>query len=116
MWIWVNESDTNNNYTEEFPDHFDLNYCMLYFIQLMIFGQTDNLGKNAMFDTWDGEHWYPRPYDLDSQAGLDNNGNDNVATFVEIKPEFSLNYNPNYTQQELEDNYLLEESLIPYGV
>jgi len=40
---------------------------MLYFIQLMVFGQTDNLGKNAMFDTWgDTGIWYPRPYDLDS--------------------------------------------------
>jgi hypothetical protein len=46
---------------------------------------------------------------------LDNNGNDNIAPFVEIKPEFSLNWNPNYTPEEKAENYLLEESLIPYG-
>lgn len=117
MWTWVNKSDTlgKDDYIAQFKQHFDVDYCVLYFIQLMIFGQTDNLGKNAMFDCWDGAHWYPRPYDLDSQAGLDNNGNDNVAPFVEIKPEFSLNWNPNYTPEQRAENYLLEESLIPYG-
>lgn len=96
MWSWVSKSGeyTVEQYQSEFQNYFDLEYCMIYFIQLMIFGQTDNLGKNAMFDCWDGQHWYPRPYDLDSQAGLDNNGNDNIAPFVEIKPEFSLDYDP----------------------
>lgn len=118
VWSWVNNSDeySNEKYKNEFEQHFDLHYCMLYFIQLMIFGQTDNLGKNAMFDTWgDTDIWYPRPYDLDSEAGLDNNGNDNVAPFIEIKPEFSLDYSPLYTQQDLIDNKLTEDSLIEYG-
>lgn len=122
MWSWVAQSDTysKQKYITEFPQYFDLDYCMLYFIQLMIFAQTDNLGKNAMFDCWDGEHWYPRPYDLDSEAGLDNNGNDNIAPFVEIKPEFSLNYDPNYTREQMEENYLILDddgtvSKIPYA-
>lgn len=119
MWIWVSRSDRvgdlNFNYVNEFPDYFNVDYCILYFIQLMVFGQTDNLGKNAMFDTWDGLHWYPRPYDLDSEAGLDNNGNDNVAPFVEIKPEFSRNYDPNYTLEELTENFLLPNSTIYYA-
>lgn len=117
MWSWVSKSDEYDveKYKNEFTNYFDLHYCMLYFIQLMIFGQTDNLGKNAMFDCWNGEIWYPRPYDLDSQAGLDNNGNDNIAPFVEIKPEFSLNYDSSYTQEQLEENYLTEDSTILYG-
>lgn len=117
MWIWVNTSDTldQTTYKTQFVQYFDKYYCMLYFIQLMIFAQTDNLGKNAMFDCWDGQIWYPRPYDLDSQSGLDNNGFDNIATFVEIKPEFSLDYAPNLTQQQLEERYLTEESRITYN-
>lgn len=117
MWEWVSKSDNyeKDTYKSQFTEHFDLQYCMLYFIQLMIFAQTDNLGKNAMFDCWDGIHWYPRPYDLDSQAGLDNNGNDNIAPFVEIKPEFSLNWNANYTEEEKAAEYLLEDSQIKYG-
>lgn len=116
MWWWVYKSDTLSQsvYKENFIKHFDLHYCIIYFINLMIYAQTDNLGKNAMFDCWDGEHWYPRPYDLDSAAGLDNNGNDNVATFVEIKPEFSLNYDINKSEdyEWLSENYLLEEPVI----
>lgn len=117
MWSWVAQSDEYDleAYRTGFVQHFNLEYCMLYFINLMIFAQTDNLGKNAMFDSWDGEIWYPRPYDLDSQAGLDNNGNDNIAPFVEIKPEFSLNYDSNYTQEELAANFLLQSSTIKYG-
>ena len=118
MWAWVNNSDSLDEsvYKEQFVQHFDLKYCMLYFIQLMVFGQTDNLGKNAMFDTWgDTGIWYPRPYDLDSQTGLDNAGNDNIAPFVEIKPEFSLNYSPLYTQEQLVELNLTDKSTIRYG-
>ena len=116
MWSWVNMSDTltQEQYKAQFPTHFDLNYCMLYFINLMIYAQTDNLGKNAMFDCWDGEHWYPRPYDLDSECGLDNNGNDNIAPFVEIRPSFSLNYDIEKANDYawLSENYLLDETVI----
>lgn len=118
MWSWVNTSDTldQTTYRSQFENHFDLYYCILYFIQLMIFGQTDNLGKNAMFDTWGNTNiWYPRPYDLDSEAGLDNNGNDNVATFIEIMPEFSLDYSPLFTQEELVEKKLTQDSLIEYN-
>lgn len=115
FWIWVNRSDTNPNYRDEFENYFDLHYCMLYFIQLMVYGQTDNLGKNAMFDSWDGIHWFPRPYDLDSEAGLDNNGNDNIPPFAEIMPAFSLDYNSNYNADQLAENHLLQDSTINYG-
>lgn len=115
-WIWVYNSANldNETYRRQFVEHFDLDYCKLYFIQLMIYAQTDNLGKNAMFDMWgtynqeskkydfSNSKLYPRPYDLDSEAGLDNNGNDNIATFVEIKPEFSLDYDPNFDYSDLE--------------
>ena len=116
MWYWVYTSDqlSQSDYKTQFVEHFDLSYCMIYFINLMTYAQTDNLGKNAMFDCWDGEHWYPRPYDLDSEAGLDNNGNDNIATFVEIRPNFSLNYDEDRASdyQWLSDNYLLDEDVI----
>lgn len=133
MWSWVNLSNTytEEKYQNEFENHFNLHYCMLYFIQLMIFGQTDNLGKNAMFDTWgekriigtdlndnpiySDEIWYPRPYDLDSQAGLDNEGKDVVATFVEIMPEFSLDYIPGLTLEEYIERKLTQDSIIEYN-
>ena len=116
MWWWVYKSDTltPSDYRDGFVQHFDLAYCMIYFINLMTYAQTDNLGKNAMFDYWDGDgKWYPRPYDLDSEAGIDNNGNDNIAPFVEIRAPFSLNYDPaketDYAWRD--SNYLIDEEV-----
>ena len=116
MWWWVYKSDTltPSDYRDGFVQHFDLDYCMIYFINLMTYAQTDNLGKNAMFDYWVGDgKWYPRPYDLDSEAGLDNNGNDNIAPFVEIRAPFSLNYDPaketDYAWRD--SNYLIDEKV-----
>lgn len=116
MWWWVYKSDTltPSDYRSGFVQHFDLSYCMIYFINLMIYAQTDNLGKNAMFDYWYGDgKWYPRPYDLDSEAGLDNNGNDNIAPFVEIRAPFSLNYDPSKETDYAwrADNYLIDEEV-----
>lgn len=103
MFYWVANSTSLSEYDYklQFVQYFNFEYCALYFINLMVFAQTDNLGKNCMFDQWfdpDGENsdkdclWYPRPYDLDSQAGLENRGYEGVAPFVEIAPRFSLNY------------------------
>ena len=40
----------------------------------MVFQLVDSLGKNLMLSTWDGNIWYPQPYDLDTGIGLDNSG------------------------------------------
>lgn len=116
MWWWVYKSDTlsSSDYKSQFEDYFDLTYCMLYFINLMAYAQTDNLGKNAMFDSWGDGIWYPRPYDLDSEAGLDNNGNDNIAPFVEIRAPFSLNYDVSKENDYAwrAANWLIDERII----
>ena len=116
MWWWVYNSDTlsQSDYQREFVQHFNLAYCIIYFINLMTYAQTDNLGKNAMFDYWSGDgKWYPRPYDLDSETGLDNNGNDNIAPFVEICAPFSLNYdiNKQYDYAWRAENYLIDKQV-----
>ena len=71
----------------------------------MYFAQTDNAGKNAMFDFWVETSevtnkdllelskvgkWYPRPYDMDTELGLSNTGRDNISSGVEINNELSL--------------------------
>ena len=65
----------------------------------MVFAQIDNVGKNAMFDAWGTINpetqeitWgkiYPRPYDMDSQMGETNNGEDIIPISAEISPIFS---------------------------
>lgn len=73
-WVYDNCSD-EKNFRKDFEKYFSLEYCIAYYLQMMVFTQVDNAGKNAMFDTWNGK-LYPRPYDMDTQMGLDNSGQD----------------------------------------
>lgn len=67
----------------QFKRRFNLNYCLLYYLQMIVFAQVDNAGKNCMWDTWDGIMWFPRPYDQDTMAGLDNSGLEIIDPDVE---------------------------------
>ena len=83
-----------NRFRKEFSTYFSYEYCLTYFLQMMLFAQIDNVGKNAMFDCWrlKGGNWgplYPRPYDMDSQMGENNSGEDIILTSAEISPVFS---------------------------
>lgn len=80
---------------EEFHKYFSFEYCLAYYLQALAFTQADNIGKNAMFDSWylpdesspTGYSWsplYPRPYDMDSQMGLNNQGQDTILTSAEV--------------------------------
>lgn len=89
MIDWVSSasktSGTENDiFRSEFNQYFNLLYCIIYYLQMILFGQVDNAGKNSMWDSWDGLIWMPRPYDLDTQAGLDNTG------FEVINPDAEL--------------------------
>lgn len=73
-WVYSN-CNNEKNFRKDFEKYFSLEYCIAYYLQMMVFTQVDNAGKNAMFDTWNGK-LYPRPYDMDTQMGLDNSGQD----------------------------------------
>ena len=136
-----------NSFKEEFKKYFDEGYTLTYFLQMMMFGQVDNAGKNSMWDTWltrvtntdsdgntiyydkddreieeitiDGKirfkykdikidnvnrqdyylddegyvdedymkynaKFYIRPYDMDTQVGLNNTGEDVIGSDVEL--------------------------------
>ena len=59
---------------EEFEQYFNKEYTLKYYLFVLTFGMVDNLGKNMMLNTWDGEIWYPCFYDLDTCLALDNSG------------------------------------------
>lgn len=90
-WGSSNQYDINR-FKKEFSQYFDFNFCLLYYVQTMTFGMVDNCGKNAMFTTWDGIHWFPEFYDMDTLAGLDNIGDDRINPDAEmnviISPQF----------------------------
>lgn len=85
MFYKIANIDTLNT---DIGEIFNLEYCYLYIIFMIVFGQTDNLGKNCMFDCWKENgtwgKWFPRPYDLDSQCGINNNGQEIIPPFVQI--------------------------------
>lgn len=86
---WVSDSTKNGTFKKDFSKHFDLTYCLAYFLQMMVFAQVDNCGKNMMMDTWDGQIFYPRPYDMDTEMGLSNTGTDTIGSDAEILPLLS---------------------------
>lgn len=88
MWLFVNQIGTESPelFREYFSAVFDLDYAILYYIHLLLFGQADNLGKNMMIDCkWNEDYtkeiWFIREYDLDSENGLTNNGFDNFPVY-----------------------------------
>lgn len=86
---WVTNSTQNGTFKDEFEEHFNLKYCLIYYLQMMVFAQVDNCGKNMMMDTWDGKIFYPRPYDMDTQMGLSNTGTETIDADAELLPTIS---------------------------
>lgn len=64
----------------EFQDHFDQEYCEVYFIMTELLHLYDSRGKNCMIATWGPQKeggnyiWYPIFYDIDTQLGINNSG------------------------------------------
>jgi hypothetical protein len=67
-------------FKNELSDHFDLEYCLVYWVMTEVFLCYDSRGKNAMFASWGplkqgGDYiWYPIFYDIDTQLGINNTG------------------------------------------
>ena len=80
---WVSDAD-DETFRNEFEDHLDLKFCIDYYLQVLTFGMVDSFGKNCMWNTWDGEIWYPTFYDMDTMLGLSNSGLDDVTCDIEL--------------------------------
>ena len=86
---WVSDSIKAGTFKKDFETHLDLTYMLAYYLQMQVFTQVDNCGKNSMWDTWDGIKFYPRPYDMDTSMGLSNTGTETIRVDAEILPELS---------------------------
>ena len=87
-WVCSMPVDTEEHkkaFRDQFPNYFDKGYTLRYLLCVLVFGMVDNLGKNMMLDTWDGQIWYPRFYDLDTSFGLDNSGVLDIPSYCEIE-------------------------------
>lgn len=72
-WVYSKRNDLEC-FKNEFEQHFNLNYTLIYYILTEAFGMIDSRAKNMFIDTWDGQIWYPVFYDMDTAFGLNNEG------------------------------------------
>lgn len=58
----------------EFEDHFIKAPMIFYYVFTETFLMVDNRAKNFFPTTFDGVHWFPFPYDMDTAIGINNEG------------------------------------------
>lgn len=63
-------NSTDEEFVENFDQYLNLDACLLYYCYICISNAGDNMAKNMLMTTWDGEVWYPMLYDLDSLWGV----------------------------------------------
>lgn len=63
-----------NKFRNEFEDHFVKAPMLYYYLFTEVFLMVDSRAKNFFPTTFDGVHWLPLPYDLDTAVGINNEG------------------------------------------
>ena len=85
---------TTGNFASEKWQHLDVYKMAAYYVYVMRFGAVDQMVKNAMFTSEDGQKFYYINYDNDTINGLRNDG--------------YLVYPPTITRQSLDESYTTE--------
>lgn len=61
-------------FKNEFEDYFIKEPMLYYYLFTEVFLMVDNRAKNFFPSTYDGQHWLPLPYDMDTAIGINNEG------------------------------------------
>ena len=72
-WVYSTKNDTAT-FESEFEDYFNKDFCLFYYVMMEVLLAVDSRAKNMFLDTFDGNIWYPRWYDIDTIFGLNNEG------------------------------------------
>lgn len=80
-WV-VSTKDDLTKFKNEFEDHFDMHYCLIYYIYTFFALMTDQRAKNMFLTRWtvkdingkETTKWYPYFYDNDTSYGINNEG------------------------------------------
>lgn len=67
-------NSTDEEFRSEFQNYLDLDATLNYYILAEFAYMPDNIAKNMLIATYDGEVWYPSLYDLDTTWGTDYHG------------------------------------------
>lgn len=72
-------SSSDEEFKSQFEEYIDLDAALNYYILANFAYMPDNLGKNMLLATYDGQKWYPSLYDLDTTWGTNENGRARLA-------------------------------------
>jgi len=61
-------------FKNEFKDYGFIDAFVFYYIFTETFHLMDSRAKNMFLTTFDGQHWFPIPYDFDTAIGINNEG------------------------------------------
>lgn len=61
-------------FKNEFHNYGFVDTFVFYYIFTEVFHLMDSRAKNMFLTTFDGEHWFPIPYDMDTAIGINNEG------------------------------------------
>ena len=61
-------------FKSEFKNYFEMDGMTFFYIFTEVFLMVDNRAKNMFLTTFDGDHWFPIPYDMDTAIGINNEG------------------------------------------
>ena len=79
------DNSSDEDFVAHFEEYFNKQYTLRYFLLVIGLGMVDNLGKNMMLDTWDGQIFYPRFYDMDTICSFNNTGVITFDTDIEME-------------------------------
>lgn len=63
-----------SKFKAEFNNYFIKDAMTFFYLFTEVFLLVDNRAKNMFLTTFDGEHWFPIPYDMDTAIGINNEG------------------------------------------
>lgn len=70
-------------FKKEFTDHYNLDFCLVYYVLTFALMMVDQRAKNMFLTTWDKIHWEPWLYDNDTCLGINNEGKLVFSPFLE---------------------------------
>jgi surface protein len=88
---WVDKS-SDEDFKDNIGRYFNLEYLLRYYLNVLVFGLVDSLGKNAKITSFDsGLTWYFQFYDADTSIGLNNSGFLLFESDIEMGDENTFN-------------------------
>ena len=83
-------NSTDEEFKANIGEYLSLNATLNYYIMTDFSYLLDNLGKNMLLATYDGNKWYPCLYDLDTSWGADATGQ-NLLSYEQYLIGFDYN-------------------------